>query len=100
MAIDEARKAELLGESVPPETRNIRPETAHVFAAKKTAQSEHIRESWVRAMEARIVQQNLQKCYRIEGVNHFENCRLLADRYMEMLKENKVCRSRHRRTPD
>ncbi|KAF7795969.1 hypothetical protein EIP86_007138 [Pleurotus ostreatoroseus] len=70
MAIDEARKEELL--------------------AKKKARDEHIRESWVRAMEARIVQDNLQKCYRIEGVNHFENCKHLADRYTEMLRENRI----------
>ena len=43
-------------------------------------------------MEARIVQDNLQKCYRIEGVNHLENCKHLADRYAEMLKENRVRR--------
>lgn len=69
----------------------------HVLVAKKNAQSEHIRESWVRAMEARIVQQNLQKCYRIEGVNNLENCKQLADRYIEMLKENRVRRSHPRR---
>ena len=42
-------------------------------------------------MEARIVQNNLQKCYRIEGVNNLEKCKHLADRYIEMLRENKVC---------
>ena len=41
-------------------------------------------------MEARIVQANLQKCYRIEGVNHLEKCQHLADRYTEMLRENRV----------
>lgn len=46
-------------------------------------------------MEARIVRENLEKCYRVEGVNHLENCRHLADRYVEMLKENKVCTSFH-----
>ncbi|KAJ3553942.1 hypothetical protein NM688_g3353 [Phlebia brevispora] len=75
MAIDESRKAELL--------------------AKKKSQDEHIRESWVRAMEARIVQQNLQKCYRIEGVNHLEKCKHLADRYTEMLRENRIQGYRH-----
>ena len=65
-----------------------------VTAAKKKARDEHIRESWVRAMEARIVQDNLQKCYRIEGVNHFENCKHLADRYTEMLRENRVRQER------
>ena len=49
-----------------------------------------VRESWVRAMEARIVQQTLEKCYRLEGVNHNENCKQLAERYALMLKENRV----------
>lgn len=44
----------------------------------------------MRAMEARIVQTNLQKCYRIEGVNHLEKCQHLADRYTDMLRENRV----------
>jgi hypothetical protein len=41
-------------------------------------------------MEARIVQENLQKCYRAEGVNNLENCKDLADRYTQMLKDNRV----------
>ena len=63
-------------------------------SAKKKEREEVVRESWVRAMEARIVQTNLQKCYRIEGVNHLEKCKELADRYVEMLKENRACPSR------
>lgn len=41
-------------------------------------------------MEAKIVRDNMQKCYRIEGVNHNEKCKDLADRYAQMLRENKV----------
>ncbi|THH27409.1 hypothetical protein EUX98_g6772 [Antrodiella citrinella] len=70
MAIDEARFAEL--------------------KKKKEAQDASLRESWVRAMEARIVNDNLQKCHRIEGVNHYEKCKHLADRYTEMLKDARV----------
>ncbi|PSR88975.1 hypothetical protein PHLCEN_2v4937 [Hermanssonia centrifuga] len=58
--------------------------------AKLKERDDLIRESWVRAMEARIVQNNLQKCYRVEGVNHLEKCKHLAERYAEMLKENRV----------
>lgn len=54
------------------------------------AREEHIRESWVRAMEARIVRTELQKCYRGEGVNHLENCRELAEKYTAMIRDNKV----------
>ncbi|THG95233.1 hypothetical protein EW026_g6384 [Hermanssonia centrifuga] len=70
MALDEARQAEI--------------------KAKLKERDDWIRESWVRAMEARIVQNNLQKCYRVEGVNHLEKCKHLAEQYTEMLKENRV----------
>ena len=33
---------------------------------------------------------NLQKCYRVEGVNHLEKCKDIAERYAQMLKDNKV----------
>jgi hypothetical protein len=41
-------------------------------------------------MEARLVRDELVKCHRHEGVNHLENCRWLSDKYISMLKENKV----------
>lgn len=41
-------------------------------------------------MEARLVRDELTKCHRHEGVNHLENCRWLSDKYITMLKENKV----------
>lgn len=50
----------------------------------------HIRESWISAMEARIVRGELQKCQRGEGVNHYKNCRELAEIYTRMIRENKV----------
>ncbi|KAI9434209.1 hypothetical protein H4582DRAFT_1981302, partial [Lactarius indigo] len=50
----------------------------------------HVRESWVRAMEARIVRDQLQSCYRAEGVNHYESCRELSEKYTTLLKENRV----------
>ncbi len=58
--------------------------------AKLEAREEHIRESWVKAMEARLVRDELEKCHRSEGVNHYENCKWLVDKYLVMLKENKV----------
>lgn len=41
-------------------------------------------------MEARIVRDNLSKCQKVEGVNHYESCKNLAERYVDMLKDNKV----------
>ncbi|KAI9632949.1 NADH-ubiquinone oxidoreductase 12 kda subunit mitochondrial precursor [Dioszegia hungarica] len=50
----------------------------------------HVRESWVKAMEARLVREELQKCYRGEGVNHLQNCKELAEMYTRMIRENKI----------
>lgn len=58
--------------------------------AKMEARDAHLRESWVKAMEARLVQEELDKCHRAEGVNHYENCKWLAEKYLGMLRENRV----------
>ncbi|CAD6583421.1 MAG: hypothetical protein TREMPRED_003545 [Tremellales sp. Tagirdzhanova-0007] len=50
----------------------------------------HVRETWVKAMEARLVREELKKCYRGEGVNHMQNCKELADRYVLMIRENAI----------
>lgn len=41
-------------------------------------------------MEGRIVQEELKKCYRSEGVNHYENCKHLVELYMTSLREKRV----------
>ncbi|TFY76386.1 hypothetical protein EWM64_g7629 [Hericium alpestre] len=58
--------------------------------ARVAAREAHMRESWVHAMEGRIVQEQLQTCHRVEGVNAYETCRELADKYITMLRENRV----------
>jgi NADH dehydrogenase (ubiquinone) 1 beta subcomplex subunit 10 len=65
---------------------------ANMFLGTLKAREEHVRESWIKAMEARIVRGELQKCYRGEGVNQLQNCKELAERYASMIRENKVCR--------
>lgn len=40
----------------------------------KQAQDAIIREQWVRSMMARLVREELGKCYYKEGVNHLEKC--------------------------
>lgn len=42
--------------------------------ALKAAQDAIIREQWVKSMMARLVRDELNKCYRREGVNHLEKC--------------------------
>jgi hypothetical protein len=62
-----------------------------LLLAKLDQREHHVRESWVKAMEARLVRDELEKCQKAEGVNHYENCRWLSEKYLTMLKENKVC---------
>ncbi|KAI5450625.1 hypothetical protein NCC49_002884 [Naganishia albida] len=66
--------------------------SANIEDYKKTLseRDSHIRESWVKAMEARIVREELVKCQRGEGVNHYKRCGHLAEMYTGMIRENKV----------
>ena len=49
-----------------------------------------MRESWVRTMEAKLVRDKLDHCYQTEGVNHMESCKELRERYIDMLRDNRV----------
>ena len=40
----------------------------------KQAQDAILREQWVRSMMARLVREEMGKCYYREGVNHLEKC--------------------------
>lgn len=42
--------------------------------ALKAAQDAVLREQWVKSMMARLVREELGKCYYREGVNHLQNC--------------------------
>ena len=59
--------------------------------AKFQEREELMRESWVKTMELRLVRAELDKCHKAEGVNHYENCRWLAEKYLHMMRENRVC---------
>ncbi|KAL8707175.1 MAG: hypothetical protein Q9225_007807 [Loekoesia sp. 1 TL-2023] len=56
----------------------------------KAAQDAIIREQWVKSMMARLIREELGKCYYREGVNHLEKCGKLRERYLQALKEGKV----------
>jgi hypothetical protein len=59
-------------------------------SAKFLERDNHIRESWVKAMELRLVREELEKCQQGEGVNHYENCKWMSEKYLTMLRTNKV----------
>ncbi|KZW02730.1 NADH-ubiquinone oxidoreductase 12 kda subunit mitochondrial precursor [Exidia glandulosa HHB12029] len=54
------------------------------------ARDNHVREQWIKAMEVRLVREELDKCQRGEGVNAHVHCKELADRYLTMLADAKV----------
>lgn len=75
------------------------------------ARNQKIRDDWVKAMEARIIKEKLDECYRTEGVNHCKffflkcvlskqsmthyattdkSCRDLADMYLATIKTHRV----------
>lgn len=47
----------------------------------KQAQDAIIREQWVKSMMARLVREELGKCYYREGVNHLEKCGALRGQF-------------------
>ncbi|KAL7279064.1 NADH-ubiquinone oxidoreductase 12 kDa subunit [Trametes coccinea BRFM310] len=65
------------------------------YKARLAERERVIRESWVRTMEAKLVREKLDRCYETEGVNHMESCKELRDRYIDMLKDNRVQGYKH-----
>lgn len=55
--------------------------------ALKAAQDAILREQWVRSMMARLVREEMGKCYRREGVNHLEKCGHLRGRFLQYRKK-------------
>ena len=49
-----------------------------------------IREDWVKVMELRITRGMLVKCQESEGVNHYDKCKVLAEKYIDMLADTRV----------
>ncbi|KAJ6631022.1 putative NADH-ubiquinone oxidoreductase 12 kDa subunit mitochondrial precursor [Mycena sp. CBHHK59/15] len=64
--------------------------TREMYKAKMLARDELIKESWVKTMEVRLVRDELEKCRKGEGVNSLENCKWLAEKYAQMLRDNKL----------
>lgn len=54
---------------------------------KKALQETILRESWVKAMMLRLVRDQLNACYKDNGVNHYENCAHLSELYLKWMRE-------------
>jgi len=87
MAIDEAKVIEIKGRFILLQA----PLRGFTYISAKLEERDNlIREAWVKSMEVRLVRDELGKCHQAEGVNHYENCKWLADKYLGMLRETKV----------
>lgn len=65
--------------------------------ALKAAQDSIIREQWVKTMMARLVRDEMGKCYWREGVNHLEKCGHLRGESVFLVKSERL--DSLRRTP-
>ena len=57
--------------TVPPTFDGVDYDDTKTF---KAAQDSIIREQWVQSMMARLIREEMGKCYYREGVNHLEKC--------------------------
>ena len=54
--------------------------------ARIEARQQVVRERLVAAAELKLLQEELRWCYHKEGVNHYENCKGIADAVLHRLK--------------
>ncbi|WFD05282.1 hypothetical protein MVES1_000611 [Malassezia vespertilionis] len=66
---------------------NATPESS---AANKQRRDDAIRDEWIKVMQVRLVREELQKCYRAEGENHYMVCAPIVKIYDDLLKDAKV----------
>jgi hypothetical protein len=64
--------------------------------ALKAAQDAIIREQWVKSMMARLVRDEMGKCYRREGVNHLEKCGHLRGKSKSVQRRGRTRNSQER----
>uniref|UniRef100_A0A7S0IBU7 Uncharacterized protein n=1 Tax=Micromonas pusilla TaxID=38833 RepID=A0A7S0IBU7_MICPS len=58
------------------------------------AQREHVvREKMVKIETAKLLRERVQECYKLEGVNHYQNCKEEVKAYLESIKNVGVHRS-------
>ncbi|WFC98641.1 hypothetical protein MYAM1_001372 [Malassezia yamatoensis] len=61
-----------------------------LFQANTQNKADSIREEWIKVMQVRLVREELQKCYRAEGENHYQVCSPIVKVYNDLLKEARV----------
>ncbi|VVT55779.1 uncharacterized protein SAPINGB_P004734 [Magnusiomyces paraingens] len=58
--------------------------------ALKQAQESFVREQWIRVEALKTVRRALEKCFQTQGVNQYENCKDIAEKYLDMLPTHRV----------
>ncbi len=53
--------------------------------ANKLAREQRVREDFIAYEQLQVLRRRLNICYREEGVNHYENCRDIAEEYYKTL---------------
>ncbi|WFC93556.1 hypothetical protein MBRA1_000176 [Malassezia brasiliensis] len=66
---------------------SVTPEST---AANQERKAESIRDEWIKVMQLRLVRDELQKCHRAEGENHYQVCAPIVKVYNDLLKEARV----------
>ncbi|CDO53334.1 NIDM subunit of mitochondrial NADH:ubiquinone oxidoreductase (complex I), putative [Geotrichum candidum] len=58
--------------------------------ALRSAQDSLIREQWIRVEALKTVRRALEKCFQTQGPNQYENCKDIAEKYLDMLPTHRV----------
>ena len=63
----------------------------------KDAQDAVMREQWIKSMMARLVREELGKCYAKEGVNHLEKCTVLRGMLVDLYASKRAAKATSKR---
>ncbi|KAF6010374.1 hypothetical protein HII13_003148 [Brettanomyces bruxellensis] len=56
----------------------------------KAARESMLKEQFVRVEMLKIVRKALETCFQVNGPNNYEECRNLADKYLDMLPDHRA----------
>jgi hypothetical protein len=59
------------------------------YSQLRKAQQSMVREQWIQVKELGITREALEKCFETQQVNQLENCKYLAERYLDMLRTHR-----------
>ena len=72
---------------------NFDPSSPRADPVAFVRQREHeTREAMIDIEKAKLIRERLRECYRREGVNHFENCKELVEKYTEAFHGKSLAR--------